>query len=114
MKLEEVTSFITVLVQPWQVDICNKLRDMVHQTVPGVEERMQYKKPHFLKNGKYAAVISTAKEAVSFVIFNTSEVEFPEGQFEGPPERKTIKFKSGQAVDYDLLASLLSKASATL
>jgi hypothetical protein len=27
-------------------------------SIPDVEERIQYKKPHFLKNGKYAAVIT--------------------------------------------------------
>ncbi|WP_336776442.1 DUF1801 domain-containing protein [Paenibacillus sp. MMO-58] len=114
MKQAEVTSFIEALVQTWQVELANGLRDMVHETLPGVEERIQYKRPHFLKNGKYAAVISTAKDAVSFVIFNAGEVDFPEGQFEGPPERKTIKFKAGQAADYDLLANLLKQASESL
>jgi Uncharacterized conserved protein len=114
MKQEEVTAFIEAIVQTWQVDLANSLRNLVHETVPDIEERIQYKKPHFLKNGKYAAVISTAKDAVSFVIFNAAEVQFPEGQFDGPPERKTIKFKAGQAVDYDLLANLLKQASSTL
>ncbi|WP_336788818.1 DUF1801 domain-containing protein [Paenibacillus sp. MMO-177] len=114
MKQAEVTSFIDALAQPWQVELANSLRDMVHETVPNAEERIQYKKPHFLKNGKYAAVISTAKDAVSFVIFNAAEVDFPEEQFDGPPERKTIKFKAGQAVDYDLLANLLKQASEPL
>ncbi|SFE72421.1 hypothetical protein SAMN05216378_3847 [Paenibacillus catalpae] len=114
MKQQEVTAYIEALVQTWQIELTNKLRTLVHENVPGIEERIQYKKPHFLKNGKYAAVISTAKDAVSFVIFNAADVQFPEGQFEGPPERKTIKIKSGQAVDYDLLASLLKQASSTL
>src|SRR5262245_6367170 len=96
MLQEEVTAFIESLAQPWQIQLSNELRDLIHQAIPDVQERIQYKKPHFLKNGKYAAVISTAKDAVSFVIFNASDVEFPEGLFEGPPERKTIKLKAGQ------------------
>ncbi|GLX67782.1 DUF1801 domain-containing protein [Paenibacillus glycanilyticus] len=113
MKQEEVTAFIGALAQPWQAELSSALRDLVHETVPSVEERIQYKKPHFLKNGKYAAVISTAKDAVSFVIFNAEGIEFPKG-FDGPPERKTVKFKDGQAVDYSLLGELLNKAAAGL
>ncbi|WP_025848978.1 DUF1801 domain-containing protein [Paenibacillus ehimensis] len=111
---QEVIEFINAIKEPWQAEISARLREMVHQTIPDVQERIQYKKPHFLKNGKYAAVISTSKDAVSFTIFNPGGIEFPEGPFDGPPERKTIKLRSGQAADYDQLASLLSQASASL
>lgn len=50
---------------PWQGELCARLREAVHGAIPGVQERIQYKKPHFLSNGKYAAVISTSKDAVS-------------------------------------------------
>jgi len=79
-----------------------------------VQERIQYKKPHFLKNGKYAAAIPTSKDAVSFVIFNTNELEFPEGMFEGPPERKTLKLRKGDTVDTAQLVTWVSQASALL
>ncbi|MEC0209954.1 DUF1801 domain-containing protein [Paenibacillus ehimensis] len=111
---QEVIEFINAIKEPWQAEISARLREMVHQTIPDVQERIQYKKPHFLKNGKYAAVISTSKDAVSFTIFNPGGIDFPEGPFDGPPERKTIKLRSGQAADYDQLASLLSQASASL
>lgn len=114
MMSQGVIEFINAIKEPWQADISTRLREMVHQTISDVQERIQYKKPHFLKNGKYAAVISTSKDAASFTIFNPGGLEFPEGQFDGPPERKTIKLRSGQAVDYDQLASLLSQASASL
>ncbi|MEK8108925.1 DUF1801 domain-containing protein [Micromonospora sp. M12] len=57
---DEVTQYINK-TQPWQVEVCEKLRAMIDQTVPGVEERLQYGKPHYLKNGHYAAVIAVAK-----------------------------------------------------
>lgn len=57
---QEVTEFIEAIKEPWQVELCLRLRDVVHQAIPDVQERIQYKKPHFLKNGKYAAVISTS------------------------------------------------------
>lgn len=109
---QEVTQFIDEIKEPWQAELCSRLREVVHGAIPDVLESLQYKKPHFLKNGKYAAVISTSKEAVSFTIFNANGLSLPEGMFEGPPERKTIKLKKGHEPDCDLLASLLVQASA--
>jgi len=67
-----------------------------------------------LKNGKYAAAISISKDAVSFVIFNTTELEFPEGMFEGPPERKTLKLRKGDIIDVTPLVNWVIQASASL
>ncbi|WP_242585266.1 MULTISPECIES: DUF1801 domain-containing protein [unclassified Enterococcus] len=58
---------------------------MVHEVIPNVEERIQYKKPHFLKNNQYAAVISPSKDAIAFMIMNTENVTFPK-EFGGPNE----------------------------
>lgn len=110
--MSEVKDFISEVKVPWQAEVCTRLYKMVHRSVPEVQERIQYKKPHFLKNGKYAAVISTSKDAVSFTIFNAIELTLPEGMvFEGPPERKTIKIREGQPVDYEVLSSLVSQAA---
>jgi hypothetical protein len=110
----DVTAFIENIDLPWQVAICNQLREMVHQSIPGVEERIQYKKPHFLKNGKYAAVITPSKDAVSFMLFNVAELELPKDVFEGPAERKWIKIRDGQATDYEMLSKLLIQSSSSL
>jgi len=111
----EVTNYIAN-IQPWQAEICNAIRDRIHQSVSDVQERLQYKKPHFLKDGKYLAVISPAKAQVTLTVFNATELDPPEGLFEsdGPPERKTVKIKDGQEVDYDVLAKLVSQAASTL
>jgi hypothetical protein len=112
----DVSAYIENIQLPWQVEIANTLRQMAHNAIPGVEERIQYKKPHFLKDGHYAAVLSPAKAYLAFMIFNTQDIEIPDGLFEkgGPAERKTIKIKEGQDVDYNLLGDLLAKASSTL
>lgn len=110
---EEVTAYIENLGATWQVELAKRLREIVHETIPSVEERIQYKKPHFLKNGHYAAVISPSKDAIAFMIMNTAGMEFPKG-FEGPSERKWIKLKEGTSPDYSLLSSLLAQASQTL
>ncbi|MCD1261848.1 DUF1801 domain-containing protein [Paenibacillus athensensis] len=113
MTNEEVVAFIDHLGQPWQVEVGRRLRQLVHQVIPEVEERIQYKKPHFLKNGHYAAVISPSKEAIAFMIMNASGLAFPKG-FEGPDERKWLKIRQGDAPDYELLGQLLGQASGTL
>lgn len=113
----DVTAYIEKLDQPWQAEICNRIRDIALKTIPDVSERLQYGKPHFLKSGKYAGVLSTTKGAkgqVSYTIFNATSLTAPDGFFEdGPPERKTIKIKNGQTVDYELLTKLIQQAAAS-
>lgn len=111
---QEIIEFIEKVKEPWQAQLCRELREVVHHAIPDVQERIQYNKPHFLRNKKYAAVISTSKDAVSFTIFNATDLELPEGLFDGPPERKTIKFRSNQPIDAGMLTALVSQASAAL
>lgn len=112
----QVTEYIQKIKLPWQAEICTQLRQLVHQTISEVEERLQYGKPHYLKQGKYACVIGTAKGWVSFTIFNAQGLETPAGLFESSDtgDRKTIKISEGQVVDYELLAKLLHEAAYTL
>ncbi|SDM61277.1 hypothetical protein SAMN04488137_1026 [Fictibacillus solisalsi] len=111
---QEVTDFIEALQESWQRELSTNLREVVHRAIPDVHERIQYKKPHFLKNGKYAAVISISKDAVSYTIFNAAALELPEGMFNGPPERKTLKLRKGDTFDTGQLVSLVSQASSSL
>ena len=107
-----ITDYIQAVKYDWQPEIIQKLDEIVHHALPSVTERLQYGKPHYLKNGKYAYVTSSAKDAVSFTIFNGAALEAPEGFFEaGDPERKTIKIRKGQSVDYDLLAKLVQQTA---
>ncbi|KRE99373.1 hypothetical protein ASG89_27825 [Paenibacillus sp. Soil766] len=106
---QEVTTYIENLPK-WQADISSILRNMVHETIPEAEERIQYKKPHFLKNGHYAAVISPSKDAIAFMIMNANGIDFPK-EFEGPAERKWIKLKEGSTPDLITLSGFLKQAS---
>jgi hypothetical protein len=112
----EVTDFIANIKLDWQQDICRRIRDIVLASMPDAVERLQYGKPHYLRNGKYAAVLGTAKGWVSFTIFNASALEAPDGFFEvsDSADRKTVKIRQGQAPDYDLLARLLDQAASSL
>ena len=113
---QAVTDYIQKIDQEWQAEICAQLRQVVLVSISDVEERIQYGKPHFLKNGKYAAVLGTAKGWVSFTIFNAAALEAPEGFFEagGSPDRKTVKIPKGQPVDYQFLSSLIQQAANTI
>ncbi|AEI41990.1 DUF1801 domain-containing protein [Paenibacillus mucilaginosus] len=111
---QEVLDYIGAVQAPWQAELCVRLREAVHGAIPDVQERMQYKKPHFLRNGKYAAVISVAKDTVSFTIFNAADLILPEGLFEGPPERKTLKLRQTHTADFDQLTSWVREAAGTL
>ena len=115
MSSTDVANYIDSIAVEWQADICRALHARVHEAIPDVTERIQYSKPHYLKNGKYACVIGTAKGWVSFTIFNATNIDAPAGLFEpGPPERKTVKIKPNQTVDYDLLTNLIRQAAATI
>ncbi len=113
---QDVTDYIDAIKVDWQAEVCRQLRQIIHNAIPDVTERLQYSKPHFLKNGKYACVLGTAKGWVSFTIFNATELEAPDGTFEpgGAPERKNIKIREGQEIDADLLGKLVAQAAATL
>ncbi|HEV7381896.1 MAG TPA: DUF1801 domain-containing protein [Dyadobacter sp.] len=109
---EQVDEYIQKL-PAWQAEICESLRKLIFDTIPGAQERIQYGKPHYLKDGHYAAVISVAKDKVSFMIFNAAELEDIKGFFKSTssPDRKTATITQGAEVDYAVLASRLKQAS---
>jgi len=113
---EQVAEYIQKVTPEWQAEVCKRLDQMVHQSVAEVAERIQYSKPHYLKNGKYLCVLGTAKAWVSFTIFNAKTLQPPQGLFETSDDgdRKTIKIRQGQEVDYDLLAKLIQQAAKSL
>src|SRR5947209_224162 len=65
---QEVTQYIEKIDQKWQADVCKHLRETVLQSIPGVEELLQYGKPHYKKDGKFISTYNTAKAWVSFTL----------------------------------------------
>lgn len=112
---QEVTQYIENIEQKWQADTCKHLRETVLQSVLGIEEALQYGKPHYKKNGKYVCTYNTAKAWVSFTLFNAGSFQIPGELFEpgDNPDRKTIKIREGQDMKYSILAKLLQQAAAT-
>jgi len=111
----EIAGYLDKVSVPWQADLCRKLDAIVHRAIPDVTGKLQYGKPHYRKNNQYAAVIGTAKGWVTLTIFNATALDAPPGLFEdGPPERKTIKIREGQAIDEAQVEGLLRQAASTL
>jgi hypothetical protein len=112
---KEVTGYIQKLSK-WQIEVCESLRKMILKIIPGVEERLQYGKPHYLKDGHYACVIHAAKDKISFMVFNAGDIKEIKGFLKAmsDPNRKAVTFTEGQDVDYKLLAKILKQASDAL
>jgi hypothetical protein len=109
---EEVTQYIQK-TQPWQMEVCNTLRHLILTNVPDAEERLQYGKPHYLKNGSYLAVIHASKDKVSFMLFNAAKIPEVKGFLRsmGNGDRKTVDILDGQPVDYEQLTNLVREVS---
>jgi hypothetical protein len=71
---QEVTQYIENIDQKWQTDVCNGLREMILQSVPEIEELLQYGKLHYKKDGKFICTYNTAKAWVSFTLFNAASL----------------------------------------
>jgi len=112
---DDVTQYINK-AQPWQIDVCQKLRTIINQTIPDAEERLQYGKPHYLRNGHHAAVIAVAKDKVSFMVFNAMDVPEVKGFLRalGNGERKAVDIREAQHIDYSAVASLLEQTATAL
>ena len=112
MKNPAVTDYIQGLSQEWQVDVSNQLRQIITESVPDAEELVQWKKPHYKKNGKYLCTFMAAKMWVNFTVLSAQSVQAPTGLFE--PDSRTIKVREGQSVNYELLTKFLQKVASTL
>ncbi|WP_040833087.1 DUF1801 domain-containing protein [Nocardia brevicatena] len=107
----QVTDYISK-TQPWQAALCEQLRQLIRDTLPEAEERLQYGKPHYLINGHYAAVIDASRGKVSFMIFNATDIPEVKGFLRklGNGERKAVTFTEGQEADRARLADLLTRS----
>ncbi|MEV5710503.1 DUF1801 domain-containing protein [Actinoallomurus sp. NPDC052274] len=116
LKVDRMNDDVTAYIEktkPWQAQVCTRLREMMHRTIPGVEEAFQYGKPHFVRDGRHSAVIHVARDKVSFMVFDAVGVEAVPGLLRplGNGERKAVDIREADEVDYDLLADILRRTS---
>lgn len=108
---DQITDYISRAL-PRQAALCAQLRQLIRDTLPEAEERLQYGKPHYLINDQHAAVIDASRGKVSFMIFNATDIPEVKGFLRklGNGERKAVTFTEGQEVDRARLAELLIKS----
>lgn len=117
---QEVTTYIESIAkkpgQEWQADVMETVRHLVFTVAPEATERLQYGKPHYLKNGKYLAAVSASKAAVTVTLLSAANVDMPTGFLEATanPDRKTVKITSPQELDNSLLTKALQQIASTL
>lgn len=111
----DVTEYINSRAA-WQVDVCEKLRSIVHKAIPKVTEQIEYGKPHFSKNGEHVAALHVAKNKVSFVIFNAGSLAEVKGKLRkvGDGERKVIDVTEGQEIDGAFVADVVKQVAKSL
>ncbi|EJF08292.1 MULTISPECIES: DUF1801 domain-containing protein [Pontibacter] len=87
------------------------LRQLVHDTVPGVAEEFKWSRPVF-RSDKDFAYLKTAKAYVTLGFFQFSKLKDPNGLLEGTgKDMRHIKIKSVQDIDRELLREWFKAAA---
>lgn len=97
--------------QKWQVEVCETLRQLVKDAVPDAVERIQYGKPHYLKDGQYIAIISANKNDITFLIFNAPVREGTTDPVDSGKKIIRIRASEAKTLDCDRLTRLLQEAA---
>jgi len=73
----------------WQRDICTRVRDLVHEADPAVEETIKRTvQPYFVLEGNICALLA-AKDHVNVFLYDGGIVADPEGIITGGHENQT-------------------------
>jgi hypothetical protein len=96
----------------WQKHACMQLRQAIQRAVPGVEESMQYGKPHYAVDGELVAALHLAKSKVSLLILGAQSVPPEKGFLRslGNGERKVVDVTEEQNVDIARVVAALRAA----
>ncbi|MED1780705.1 DUF1801 domain-containing protein [Brevibacillus fortis] len=108
---QQVTDYIQNITNESQVEVCNRIRQLIHENMPNVEEQVKYKQAFYSILGKQVCVYFPAKDWINVTLFQAANLEAPAGFFEKSDhaDRKTIKIRNGKEFDFDVLAGLFKK-----
>jgi hypothetical protein len=88
VKDPRVDAYIDAL-PAWQQDICSRVRDLVHEADPDVEETIKRRvQPYFVLDGNVCALLA-AKDHVSIFLYDGTIVPDPEGIITAGHDNKT-------------------------
>jgi hypothetical protein len=75
----------------WQRDICQELRDLVHEAVPDIEETIKRRvQPYFVLQGNVCALLAT-KDHVNLFLYDGAIVPDPHGIITGGHDNQTAR-----------------------
>jgi hypothetical protein len=94
----------------WQQAICRRVRDLVHEADPEVEETIKYRdRPYFVLEGNVCALLA-AKDHVNVFLYDGAIVPDPEGIITGGHDNKTartVAIREGEPIHEHALTAIL-------
>jgi len=106
-----VDSYIAQL-PPWQQDICQQLRDLIHAADPELVETIKRRiQPYFVLHGNVCALLA-ARDHVNLFLYDGAIVPDPDGIITAGHDNKTartISFREGEAINRRPLTAMLEQ-----
>jgi len=103
-----VDAYIESLL-PWQRDICQEVRELVHSVDPEVAETVERRvRPYFVLQGNICALLA-AKAHVNVFLYDGAIVPDPDGIITGGHDNttaRTVAVRQGEAVPAAGLAAM--------
>ena len=103
-----VDAFIDAL-PAWQRDICAKLRELIHQAEPDIEETIKRgDRPYFVLNGSICAFQAT-KDHVNLFIYDpiAPDPDHIINQGQGNQTARSIQIYQGDEINEDAIKALI-------
>ena len=101
-----VDTYIDAL-PPWQQAICRRVRALLHEADPGIEETIKRRvQPYFVLQGNVAALLA-AKDHVNVFLYDGAIVPDPEGIITGGHDNTTARTVAIRDVDAINASALL-------
>src|SRR3954451_16873547 len=96
----------------WQRAICLRVRDLVHEADPAVEETIKRRvQPYFVLQGNICALLA-AKDHVNVFMYDGAMVPDPEGIITAGHDNKTartVAFREGEPVNAPALQAMFEQ-----
>jgi hypothetical protein len=114
-KDPRVDAYIDALPE-WQQAICRRVRDLVHEADPAVEETIKRSvQPYFVLEGNICALLA-AKDHVYVFVYDGAIAPDPEGIITAGHDNetaRTVGFKQGEAINEPALLAMFRQIIAT-
>jgi len=96
----------------WQQEICRRVREVVHEADPEVEETIKRRvRPYFVLDGNICALLAT-KDHVNVFIYDGAIVPDPEGIITGGHDNetaRTVAIYEGEPLNADALRRIFEQ-----